>query len=165
MSHGHAMNAGHATGGVIHAGEGPAFEPGPAPFVIDPKALERQHADDSHVPSGAHLMPSGNWVRLSDPHDITRGYKKALIAAVKGVDLPVEVGFIIADLLLTKLVIGWSYPFPLPSTDPAALDAIPGCDDEAISALIRPARALLFPSLVTPDDHDDPSSPTAPSGA
>lgn len=163
MSHGHTLNGAHATGGVITADQ--AYVPEhPAPFVVPEGALPQTA---SHVPAGAHLLPSGNWVRLGDPHAITRGDKRLIVAAVKADDIntPAEIGFAIADVLLTKLVIEWSYPLSLPSADPASLDAIPGCDDEPLSELIRPTKELLFPGLATPDQHDDPNSPTAPSGA
>lgn len=117
------------------------------------------------VPDGAHLMPSGNWVTLRDPRELTRGDKKQLVRQANREGLSaIDSGYEVYEQLMAKLVTGWSYPFPLPSEQTESLDAIPVEDDNAMSDLIEPARQLLFPKTeVTPDDHGDPASPSAPS--
>lgn len=119
------------------------------------------------VPDGAHIMPSGNWVQVIDAHTLTRRDKRDLIREVAngGHTNQVDQGLAIADQLHRRLITAWSYPHPLPSQDIGVLDLLPIEDDDALDNLIAEANRLMFPRPVTPDDHADPTSPTAPSGA
>lgn len=105
-----------------------------------------------------HRLPSGHTVSLSSPRILTRAQRYHLIE--------VESGLPTVNAVLTWLVAAWSYPFAIPSADPASLDKIPGEDDDALTELAwAPVRALLFPKAASVDDHADETSPTAPSGA
>ncbi len=115
------------------------------------------------APDGAHAMPSGAWVHLRDPRLLTRGDKKAIIRAGTAAENGIESGYAVGEGLLRLLIDAWSYPVAIPSENPDALDAVPAMDDPALFELIEPARVLLFPGAVTPDDHADERSPTGPS--
>jgi hypothetical protein len=131
--------------------------------TLDTPAYEPTRS--SHVPDGAHELPSGNWVMLRDPKLLTRGDKKAMVKQANAEGLTaIDSGYVIYELLAAKLITNWSYPMPLPADDPGYLDALPIEDDTPLSELIEPARQLLFPSPVSPDDHGDPRSPTEASG-
>src|SRR5579859_2246547 len=135
------------------------YPPAPAP----PSPSAPPAAAAPAMPGGAHTMPSGAWVLLWDPRTLTRGDKKELIRAAKDLD-GVELLLAIPEIILTRLISAWSYPFPIPAEDPSSIDRIPIEDDEPITDLIDEARALLFPGTATPDDHADERSPTGPSG-
>lgn len=145
----------------------PAAPEQPAAFVVPEyaAAVEASAGQPPAVPVGAHLMPSGNWVQIIDARTLTRGDKKDLIRQSNIADTTLDRIWVSTDTLLTRLITAWSYPWPIPAEDSAALDRVPLEDDGTISELIADAAALLFPKPVTPDDHDDPESPTAPSGA
>lgn len=115
-------------------------------------------------PDGAHIMPSGNWVALSDPRHLTRGDKKNLIRAASSPDADsLERGFNVTEGLLARLVTAWSYPHPIPAEDRESMDLLPAQDDSALMGLVEEARMLLFPPPASPDDYADERSPTEPS--
>ena len=115
--------------------------------------------------AGAHFMPSGNWVVLCDPRELKRRDKKEIIRAANADGISaIDSGYAVTEGLMAKLVTEWSYPFPIPAEDPASLDEIPAADEGPLFELLEPARLLLFPKPVTPDDHADERSPTAHSG-
>lgn len=104
-----------------------------------------------------HTLPSGNTVTISSPRTLNRGQRHRLIE--------IENGIPTINTLAKWLITGWSYPFPTPMADPASLDLIPAEDDDTLTALLwPPVGQLLFPRAASPDDHDDETSPTAPSG-
>lgn len=112
-----------------------------------------------------HVMPSGHTVTIASPRILMRGQRHQLVAMARNADNIRDGGFATTNALITWLVVGWSYPFPIPSADPASLDTIPLEDDDTlIELVVPPANALLFPKAPSPDDHADPESPTAPSG-
>lgn len=122
----------------------------PLPIAVQPGA-----------PDGAHFLPSGNWVVLRDARQLTRGDKKQMVKQANADGLTaIDSGYVIYEALLAKLVTAWSYPMSLPSDDANALDGLPIEDDTPLSELVEPARLLLFPGPVTPDDHQDEKSPT-----
>lgn len=112
-----------------------------------------------------HTLPSGHTVTIASPRILTRGQRRQLVNLVRNPPEGASAGFIASDTLTRWLVVAWSYPFPVPAADPAALDSVPAEDDEALVELVvPPANKLLFPKAPSPDDHADPDSPTAPSG-
>lgn len=139
---------------------------GAADYLVEaaPPPAAAHHGQHPAVPEGAHLMPSGNWVVLSDPKALTRGDKKNLVRAADAAENDLDRGYGLTEGLLARLVTAWSYPQPLPSQDPAAMDELPGIDDAALADLIADARTLLFPGRIEPADHADERSPTGPSG-
>jgi len=159
MSH----NIAEQTDGVL-PDPNPAWEQYAAPADAPPSAPAE---DAPAVPAGAHVMPSGNWVQIIDAHTLTRGDKRNLMREVAnaGHTTAVDQGLAISDQLHRRLITAWSYPHPLPSQDLGVLDLLPMEDDDALDGLIAEANRLMFPRPVTPDDHADPTSPTAPSGA
>lgn len=117
----------------------------------------------SGLPDGAHTLPSGNWVVLKDPRQLTRGDKRKIVMACKGLEA-IDAGYVMFDWLAAQLVTAWSYPLPLPADDSNALDGLPIEDDGPFGELIQPARELLFPNRPDPSDHKDEQSPTGASG-
>lgn len=104
-----------------------------------------------------HRLPSGHTVTIASPRILTRAQRHHLIE--------IEVGVPTVNTLAKWLITDWSYPLPTPAADPAALDMIPGEDDDALNELLwPPVGQLLFPKAASPDDHADENSPTAPSG-
>ena len=160
MTHEHDQHAaGHLTfpgGGIITSSE-----PLPQDWTVEGPVVQKAPG----APAGAHLMPSGNWVQMADPRTLDRNAKREIITGASAIDDAATRAFYITDQLHRRLVTAWSYPYPLPSADIDSLGRLPLEDDEAIGDLLDDARKVLFPrTVVTPDDHADPESPTAPSG-
>ncbi|MFJ5151358.1 hypothetical protein ACIQCF_07180 [Streptomyces sp. NPDC088353] len=111
-----------------------------------------------------HRLPSGAWVQIRDPHTLRRGDKQKALRAVKDADGgDIAAGLDLVNGLLQVLIIDWSYEFPIPSASPDSLDLIPLEDDDALTEVIEPIRAVLFPNKPDPADAKDPASPTEPS--
>lgn len=141
-----------------------AFTPPPGIPEPAPTAAPEPLADfPVSVPVDAHVMPSGAWVQIEDARTLTRGDKKQILRGgmVEGDDI--DRGYGLFDALLARLVTAWSYPHPIPSVDLSVMDLLPAEDDDALTELAKDAERLLFPKAPSPDDHDNPASPTAPS--
>ncbi|MET7746209.1 hypothetical protein [Streptomyces sp. NPDC005385] len=110
-------------------------------------------------------MPSGAWIELRDPNTLLRGDKKRLLEAMPDTENNIRIGFSIIDGLLQALVTAWSYALPIPSENPESLELLPIGDDEELAEAVEPGRLLLFPEPVkeTPEQLENPTSPTAPS--
>lgn len=112
-----------------------------------------------------HALPSGHTVTVASPRILVRGQRMKLVESSRAAEDARASGIATVNTLLAWLIVGWSYPFPIPAGDPASLDLIPVEDDDALTELVvTPAHTLLFPKEASPDDHADPDSPTAPSG-
>lgn len=110
-----------------------------------------------------HALPSGHTVTIASPRILNRGQRMKLVQIAND-DAATVIDQV--NLMLSWLIMGWSYAFPVPAADPASLDLIPAEDDDVVVELVvKPTKALLFPKPASPDDHADPASPTAPSGA
>jgi hypothetical protein len=177
MTHEHEQPAaGHlafATGGVVSGAEMPVPEPVPASFAM-PHALGTAPAAGVRAAAptaGAgqpttHAMPSGYTVTVAPLEMLTRRDRTDLMALNRDLSLAEdpERGKKIMDAILARLIVAWTYPWPLPSADPESLERLPMTDVWDVEKLTARADKLLFVGPVTPDDHADPTSPTAPSG-
>lgn len=111
-------------------------------------------------------LPSGNWVELRDPDDVTNGEFEDFVASMpEGTQL--EVGLAIRRGLITLMVTAWSFEFPLPATA-ATIRSLKARDVATISAAMEPVRSVLMPDF-GPKTSDNgqlvPGTPSSPSRA
>lgn len=131
-----------------------------------------------------HDLPSGGWVELRDPNWLRARDRKALMRKIiRDDEIPtVERGFAGLEQISVLMITGWSLPYEpepvvnddgtetprawvLPKTDPTILDELTAADDVALEELLEPARRVLMPQKPSPDDVDDPASPSGPASA
>lgn len=110
--------------------------------------------------------PSNNWFTVRDWHQLGRGAKREVLAAIKG-DSAFTQGYDITNGILAVLITNWSYKLPLPKVAIGSLDIVPPEDDAVFTEAAAPARRVLFPATPsTPEEQArqeaDPTSPTAP---
>jgi len=154
---GHFMTAEHQNGGVAALASGEYVLP-PHQLGTVPAHAALPATSPIPVPDPTtHALPSGNTVTIASPRTLNRGQRHRLIE--------IENGIPTVNALATWLITSWSYSFPTPMADAASLELIPAEDDDALTTLLwPPVQQLLFPKAATPDDHNDETSPTAPSG-
>lgn len=153
----------------------PTPEPAPAPDTVfnDPLAGTKV------------TLPSGAWAMFRDVTKLRSKHRNMVLeageraedAAGRGTGLAqLKRGFAVTQVLLSFLVLSWHIPYErdpddpdqtwmLPSADPTAVDDLKSEDYTALMEALAPARAILFPKAPTPDDHDNPASPTEPANA
>lgn len=155
-----------ANGTVVSGPPSPQAFVAPHQLGVAPAHAALPAASPIPVPEPTvHRLPSGHTVTISSPRILTRGQRRQLVELVRNPPEGVSGGIATSNALTAWLVVDWSYALPVPAADPAALDSIPGEDDDAlIELIVPPANALLFPKAASPDDYADPNSPTAPSG-
>ncbi|HWD02735.1 MAG TPA: hypothetical protein VG674_09810 [Amycolatopsis sp.] len=131
-----------------------------------------------------HDLPSGGWVELRDPNWLRARDRKALMRKIlRDDEIPtVERGMAGLEQISVLMITGWSLPYEpepvvnddgtetrrawvLPKTDPTILDELTAADDVALEELLEPARRVLMPQKPSPDDVDDPASPSGPASA
>lgn len=184
MNHDHQPAAGHLTfpgGGVVTGAAPAASEATPPAFtsgspvhpVLQPAPHQLGTAPAASTRSGTpggsvHTMPSGATITFADPESLTRGDRNTLTRAMRemhaaGNPESQQIG---GAMLLAKLIVAWSYPWPLPSVDLDSLDRLPIRDAQAAEKFMKAADDVLWPpTKPSPDQHADPNSPTEPSGA
>lgn len=116
-------------------------------------------------------LPSGGWIELRDPRQLRRGDKNRIMRSVAvdpktpnaGVAIDMTEG--VARILITAWQIPYLPDAPIPATLPAILDELELADSAALDAALVPAVTLLFPKPGSPDQHDDPASPSGPASA
>jgi hypothetical protein len=91
-------------------------------------------------------------------------------------------GFEAVNEIAALMITGWSLPYEpepvvaedgtetprpwtLPKNDVSILDELLAPDAMKLEELLEPARAVLMPSKPSPDDVDDPASPSGPASA
>lgn len=131
------------------------------------------------APTGAEkiTLPSGGWIQVRDPKSYRSRDKKAIMCGVKGSadELGVaQFGIGLTDFLIETMITDWSLPYgedwPIPRLSerdkdtgtPVVLDDLEIPDYDKIMDVANEVRALIFPGQVTPDDYDNPASPTPP---
>lgn len=133
-------------------------------------------------PADAFELPSGNWVRLKSPLEITWGERRKISMRAKRHDDLVaeqekdpstvsddkiaEALFSWIDGVIIAFVREWSYEFDIPDPETSyPLDPLPTIDRDQLD--LKCCKEL-YPQTylrVTVDDALDPASPTEPSGA
>lgn len=133
-----------------------------------------------------HQLPSGGWVELRN-HNYLRGRdRKALMRKLNptvGDTRPaLEQGLEAQDILTSLMIVAWELPYQpepidngdgtttakpwtLPINDPSILDELLAPDSAELEKLLAPARAVLMPKAPSPDQSDDPASPSGPENA
>src|SRR5690349_21270033 len=118
-------------------------------------------------------LPDGGWAEIADASQIRAKHRKRLLdrlnvdrltAGTAGVSMDVLEGLML--LMIDK----WSIPYlsklgldcARPLDNPASLEELTLPDYDELSSKLESARAILFPSPVTIDDHNKPGSPTPP---
>lgn len=124
-------------------------------------------------------LPSGAWARLHVPPVFKAKHQKAVLRALDPADEGRELAMMmdVLDGVLTVLIQEWSVlgddgeVLPVPSADLSSLGELEIADSEFLLAL--PCVATVAKQFTdgrkaaaaSPDDWDDPSSPTGPSSA
>lgn len=140
-----------------------------AKAALFPAAAETANATDPLAAGGTVHTPSGHWITLRDWHELTRGDKRLVFAAIKPSD-GTTAGHDLDNGLLTVLVSNWAYDLPLPSRDADSLELLPWGDDTVLRGALAGARRALFPPALpdTPEQvraqEADPTSPTTGAG-
>ncbi|GAA1030803.1 MULTISPECIES: hypothetical protein [Amycolatopsis] len=133
--------------------------------------------------SSKHDLPSGGWVELRDPNWLRARDRQALIRKITPDDNDQRdkftLGFDAINEIAALMITGWSLPYEpepvvaedgtetarpwtLPKNDVSILDELLAGDSAALEQLLEPARAVLMPQKPSPDDVDDPASPSGP---
>lgn len=122
-------------------------------------------------------LSRGQWADLRDVDELTNGQRRPFMLAVAelsaltepnvdgtpsltGAREPAKAAAALlatGDALLGALVSAWSFELPIPSADPASLEAIPARDYDALQAAAQEA----MPSVV---GAADPTRPDSTSG-
>lgn len=113
------------------------------------------------------LATPGSWVQIRDPHTLKSGDKRRVLRAVRDNAEAGEVALSMLDAIATVAVEAWSLQLPTPAQDVAVLDLMEIADYDKLSQLLGPTQDALFPTPVeeTPEQAEDPASPTEPSAA
>lgn len=136
-----------------------------AKAALFPALADATGASDPLAAGGTVHAPSGNWVTLRDWHELTRGDKRTVFAAIKPSEGTTS-GYDLDNGLLTVLVTNWSYELSLPARDADSLERLPWGDDKALRDAVVSGRRALFPPALpnTPEEvkaqEADPTSPT-----
>ena len=114
-------------------------------------------------------LPSGGWAELRDPKTLRAKDKRRVLKNIKGTpdeENPVAASLDTTDGMVCMMVTAWEIPYmpdaALPGDAPEMLDELEIPDYDVLLEAVTPARELLFPDKITPDDHDKPDSPPAP---
>lgn len=124
-------------------------------------------------------VPSGAWVQLHVPARLKAKHQKAVFSALDPAHKDREVASMLdlIDGVLAMLITDWSVVgddgeiLPIPSADLDSLGELEIADSEFLQALpcVGSTAATVIKArrdaVASPDDWDDPSSPTAPSSA
>lgn len=131
------------------------------------------------TPGGSEkiTLPSGGWIAVRDPKSYRSRDKKAILRSVRGSadELGVATwGIGLTDILIERMITDWWLPYgedwPIPSLSerdpdegtPVVLEDLEIPDYDKIMDVANGVRAVIFPGNPTPDDYDDPASPTPP---
>lgn len=123
-------------------------------------------------------LPSGAYAEMRDPGPLKAKHRKQMMRAIKDDGRMGGVLVDIIDGVIAILLVDWDVcdpetgePLPLPSVDVNSLEEIADDDYEALCAdpLVKSLTQRIMKARTgvddSPDGHDDPASPTAPSGA
>lgn len=107
-------------------------------------------------------LPSGHWVELMDPHDMTGAHYRVALSAVTDWGQRGRWPLEVRGALLGRVVKNWDYEqYPLPVTT-EVLDMMPIADARELYNAVTPHFQLVMSITVTPtvDGYDDEASPT-----
>lgn len=129
-----------------------------------------------------HDLPSGGWVELRDHNWLRARDRNALMRKITAEheNVPqIDQGFRALNEITALMITAWSLPYEpepivaedgtetprpwtLPKNDPSILDEVLAPDAVKLEQLLEPARRVLMPSKPSPDDVEDPASPSGP---
>jgi hypothetical protein len=113
------------------------------------------------------LATPDSWVQLRDPHTLKSGDKRRVLRAIRDTEEAGAVALSMLDAITVVAIEAWSLQLPIPAQDVTALDLMEISDYDMLSDLLGPTQEALFPTPVedTPEQQEDPASPTEPSAA
>lgn len=101
-----------------------------------------------------HDLPSGAWVEIRDPMQITHGQWTDTVTALSA-------GATLDDLAMAVSIVAWSYDLPVPSASAAdSIRDIPQADAVRLGNLLVPALRLLHPNFAVSEDKESPTGPS-----
>lgn len=133
-----------------------------------------------------HDLPSGGWVELRNAHWLRAKDRNALMRRIVPEDADskskIDLGFEALNEIGALMIVAWSLPYEpdpepgpdgtdqarswtLPKNDPSILDELLAPDAVALEDLLAEARKVLMPQGPSPDQSDDPESPSGPGNA
>jgi len=111
-------------------------------------------------------LPSGGWVELRDYRELRAGDKKRILRGIKDGQSQVGSALDVTDGIIAMLVTNWEIPgmeaLPVPSASLESIELLTIADYDALVAAVGPAAQALMPKAPSPDQADDPKSPTPP---
>lgn len=133
-----------------------------------------------------HDLPSGGWVELRNANYLRAKDRTAFMRSVTPVDgmenvSKIDLGFLAINEVGALMIVAWSLPYEpeptpgpdgdqprswtLPKNDPSILEELMAPDAVELEKLLGPARQVLMPQAPSPDQSDDPESPSGPGNA
>lgn len=127
-----------------------------------------------------HDLPSGGWIEMRDHNFLRAKDRRALLQQINAdPELSnMDRGFAAMQMVAALLITQWQLPYEpdrapdgtargwtLPSNDRSLLDELLLEDDTVLQELIDPASRILLPRKPSPDQVDDPESPSGPESA
>lgn len=119
-----------------------------------------------------HPLPSGGWVDIEDPKTVRAGTKRLILAQYREDQAEGEQVLLAFDRLCQALIKAWHVPgmpgglepdqVPLPSARLSILDDLSPGDYAVIERVIMPAVGIVMGGKPSPDQHEDPASPSVP---
>lgn len=113
-------------------------------------------------------LPSGGWAEFRN-FDEVRGLKRAMRSRIR---TDMTAGAMANEghtAVMAKVITAWELPYlpgaALPSEDPSIVDELDDDDNDVLEDHLKDLVLKVFGKQVTPDDVDDPTSPTAPASA
>jgi hypothetical protein len=97
--------------------------------------------------------PSGETVELLDPELLTRGDRNNVVQAGENVAGDFSSGLAALDVLMGKLIVGWSYDLSLPGVSRLSLDALPIKDALFLEQEVSKIQKELFQGTGDPKDE------------
>lgn len=120
-------------------------------------------------------LPSGGWVDIEDPKVLRALAKRRVYAGINDKMSDGEQMLNAFDTLAGLMIVAWEVPgmpghpdpaqVPLPRNQPNILEQLSADDYTAIEELVMPAVHVVMGRKPTPDQHDDPASPSEPANA
>jgi hypothetical protein len=111
-------------------------------------------------------LGEGQWAELKELNQLTRGDKKAVLRATTMELDPSEGKAYIsgandedqADALMRRIVVEWSFPMPLPSSDPKVLDRLSLEQGDRLQEAVKPYLELINTKVDPAKKGTDPTA-------
>lgn len=108
------------------------------------------------ITGARQALPSGAWVEIRDPMEITHGQWTDTIKALPDTAT-------LDDLAMAVSIAAWSYDLPVPTAESTeSIRDIPQADASALGATLIPVLRMLHPDF-SASLASDPESPSEPS--